>query len=125
MNFPKEDEFIDYEGKKRHFTYQVNKTAIGCTVYATEKVENGYEFSGYSPTDPFDILGELRSKIKKRLSTKYLQEQNGEFSFSHDQAIGHISSGGVVIDGKFIPFDDLSNMMQTYEGFTFNLKITE
>ena len=125
MDFPKEDKFIDYEGKERYFTYQVHKTAIGCTVHAVEKVENGYEFTSYSSTDPFNILGELRDKIKTRLSTKYLQEKNGKFSFSHDQAIGHISYGGVVIDGKFIPFDELSNMIQTYEGFTFNLKITE
>ena len=68
-------------------------------------------------------MGELRQKIRKRLSTRYLQGQKENLSFSHDEAKGTISFGGVVIDGKFITFEQFNAMIQTYEGFHFELKI--
>ena len=123
--FPKEDCFLDFEGKERVFDYIVHDVSIGYSVRAIERKENGYEFASFSELSPFNALGELRQKIRKRLSTRYLQEEHGRLHLYHDEAKGHISMGGVVIDGKFISFEQLGSMIQTYEGFLFELKIRD
>lgn len=123
--FPKEDSFLDFEGKERVFDYLVHEVSTGYSVRAKERKENGYEFASFSESSPFNVLGELRQKIRNRLSTRYLQKEHGHLHLYHDEAKGHISMGGVVIDGKFISFEQLNSMIQTYEGFLFKLKIQD
>ena len=123
--FPKEDSFLDFEGKERVFDYLVHEVGVGYSVRAKERKENGYLFASFSESSPFNALGELRQKIRKRLSTRYLQKEHGHHLLYHDEAKGHISMGGVVIDGKFISFQQLTSMLQTYEGFLFDLKIQD
>ena len=128
-DFPKEDKFLDFAGKERRFEYLVTEIPMGFVVRAVETKENGYEFQAFSATSPFHVLGELRHKIRKRLSTRYLQKEKGlEGSYLHlyhEEAKGHITYGGVVIDGMFIPFDELNRMIQTYEGWMIEIKISE
>ena len=123
--FPKEDSFLDFEGKERVFDYLVHDVRVGYSVRAKERKEDGYEFASFSESSPFNALGELRQKIRKRLSTRYLQKGQGHLLLYHDEAKGHISTGGVVIDGKFISFQQLTSMLQVYEGFLFYLKIQD
>ena len=115
--FPKNDSFLDFEGNERIFDYEVLDVNVGYSVSAIEKKENGYQFSSFSETSPFNALGDLRQKIRKRLSTRYLQEEHGRVHLYHDEAKGHISMGGVVIDGQFFSFEELGSMIQTFEGF--------
>ncbi len=75
--FPKEDCFLDFEGNERVFDYLVHNVSVGYSVRARERKEDGYEFASFSESSPFNALGELRQKIRKRLSTRYLQEENG------------------------------------------------
>jgi hypothetical protein len=123
--FPKDEIFLDFEGKERIFDYRAIDIGDGYSVAATERTEDGYCFQTIAETSPFRALGELRSKIRKRLSTRYLQRDDGNLCLSHDEAKGHISSGGVVIDGKHVSFDELASIMQVYEGFLFELKIKD
>ena len=46
-------------------------------------------------------------------------------SLTHDRLRGRISYGGVVVDGVFLPFKQLAELIQTYEGFQFDLKIVD
>ncbi len=41
---------------------------------------------------------------------------------AHDEAQGHITSDGLIIDGKEITFDELATLLQTHEGFRFSLE---
>jgi len=126
MEFPKDDTFIDCEGKKRLFEYSVNEAPIGgYIVEAKENIEDGYLFDNYAASNPYEVLGKLRGRIKKELSIRYLQKENENLSFSHDEAKGRISSGGIVIDGCFIPFEKFCEMIQTYEGFLIELNIKD
>jgi hypothetical protein len=52
-------------------------------------------------------------------------EQHGRLIVTHDRLRGHISYGGVVVDGIFLTFEQLAELMQTYEGFQFDLKIVD
>jgi len=122
-DFPKKNYFVDFEGKEREFEYLISETSIGYLVRARETKELGYEFEAFSETNPFNALGELRQKIRKRLSTRYLQKEKDGLCFYHDEAKGQIGYGGVIIDGIFVPFDRLNSMIQTYEGFLIEIKL--
>lgn len=99
----------------------------GFGVCASEDVEgdDGYVFRASSPADPFHALGELRARIRKLLSVRHLIERKGRLSLTHDRLRGRVSSGGVVVDGVFLSFDQLAELIQTYEGFQFDLTILD
>ena len=46
-------------------------------------------------------------------------------SLTHDRLRGRIDYGGVVVDGIFLTFDRFAELLQTYEGFQFDLKIID
>jgi hypothetical protein len=75
--------------------------------------------------DPFHALGDLRKRISKLLSIRHLVERHGQLTLTHDRLRGHISYGGVVVDGVFLPFEQLAELLQTYEGFQFDLKVVD
>ncbi|HOU97184.1 MAG TPA: hypothetical protein PLN06_11290 [Bacteroidales bacterium] len=122
-DFPDREHFLDFSGKKREFEYLVHENDLGYLIRAKETKDIGYEFHAFSENNPYHALGEIRQKIRKRLSTRYLQKEGGKYHLYHDEAKGHISYGGVVIDGIFIPFEHLNEMIQTYEGFHIEIKI--
>lgn len=114
----------DFSGRERAFELSVCKLSIGYLVKAKEKETGGhYAFQAFSAHSPYHVLGLLNQKIKRRLSIRYLERESGKLGFSHDEAKGHIAMDGVVVDGQHIPFEKLSEMLQVYEGFLFELKI--
>jgi len=127
-DFPAKVEFVDFAGNTRTFNLeQYPVPGGGYGVAAIEDVEGdeGYQFRAFSVVDPFHALGDLRQRIRKLLSTRHLIERDGRLSFTHDRLRGHISYGGVVVDGIFLTFEQLAELVQTYEGFQFDLKIVD
>lgn len=126
-DFPTTEEFTDFAGRKRKFTVEQYPVPSGFGVCASEDVEgdDGYVFRASSPADPFHALGELRARIRKLLSVRHLIERKGRLSLTHDRLRGRVSSGGVVVDGVFLSFDQLAELIQTYEGFQFDLTILD
>lgn len=127
--FPSVESFPDFTGKQREFVVKLEAHHRGYFLRATEKQhssdEEGYSFAAYSPTDPFFALGHLRDKIRQGLATRYLTMSGHERTLSHDRLKGNISYGGVVVDGEFIPFNELWTLLETYEGFQFSLTIAD
>lgn len=121
--FPQREYFLDFEGKSREFEYLFHENDMGFLVRAKETKDIGYEFHAFSETNPFNALGAIRQKIRKRLSTRYLQKEERGYYLCHDEAKGQIGYGGVIVDGVFIPFEHLNEMIQTYEGFYIEIKI--
>ena len=126
-DFPKTEEFVDFAGRTRKFTVEQFPVPSGYGVSASEDVEgdDGYVFRAISSVDPFQALGDLRKRIPKLLSVRHLVKRDGRLSMTHDRLRGRISSGGVVVDGIFLTFDQLADLVQTYEGFQFDLKIVD
>jgi hypothetical protein len=126
-DFPKTEEFTDFAGRPRKFTVEQFPVPSGYGVCASEDVEgdDGYVFRAYSTVDPFHALGDLRRRIRKLLSVRHLLEEDGRLSLTHDRMRGRIAYGGVVVDGIFLTFDQLAELIQTYEGFQFDLKIVD
>ena len=125
--FPTTDEFVDFAGRTRKFTIRRDELPWGYGVSASEDVEgnDGYEFRAFSVVDPFHALALLRSKIRKLLSVRHLFEQEGRLSLTHDRMRGRVAYDGVVVDGIFLTFDRFAELLQTYEGFQFDLKIID
>lgn len=127
--FPKTETYPDFAGRKHTFVIALLELPSGYFLRAQEEpdsdLDDGYMFAAYSPTDPFFALGLLRDRIRRGLATRYLLSEGGRRRLSHDRAKGRIGSGGVVIDGKFVSFDEFSVMLQSYEGFSFSLAIQD
>ena len=126
-DFPRTEEFVDFAGRTRKFTVELIPVPLGYGVCAAEDVEgdDGYVFRAFSTVDPFHALGDLRKRIRKLLSVRHLLEKDGRQSLTHDRLRGRIGSGGVVVDGIFLTFDKLAELIQTYEGFQFDFKIVD
>lgn len=128
-DFPMEESYPDFSGKQREFVIELHAQPRRYFLRATEKGESlqddGHQFAAYSPSDPYFALGILRDKIRRGLATRYLVSDDGRPAFSHDNVQGRIGDGGVVIDGKFISFEQFATLLQTYEGFQFSLKIAD
>jgi hypothetical protein len=126
-DFPSTEEFVDFAGRTRKFAIEQYPVPSGYGVCASEDVEgdDGYVFRALSTVDSFHALGDLRRRIRKLLSVRHLLEKDGELSLTHDRLRGRISSGGIVVDGIFLTFDQLADLVQTYEGFQFDLKIVD
>ena len=126
-DFPRKEEFVDFAGRTRTFTVELNELPWGHGVHAIEDVEgdDGYEFRAFSAVDAFHALALLRQRIPKLLSVRHLLEQDGTLSLTHDRLRGRVAYGGVVVDGIFLTFDRLAELIQTYEGFQFDLKIVD
>lgn len=126
-SFPSSETFVDCCGKQRQFALEVLKTGGGYFVRATEQVSgnDGYAFAAHSETDPYLALGRLRGKIQKGLATRYLTEGDGQPRLGHDVAVGHVSYGGVVLDGRYLSFDEFATILSGYEGWQFKLEIVD
>lgn len=126
-DFPTTEEFIDFSGRTRKFVIKLDELPIGYCVSAVEDVkgDDGYGFRAFSSVDPYQALADLRKRIPKLLSTRHLVKRGGRLSLTHDRLRGRVSSGGVVVDGIFLTFEQLADLVQSYEGFQFDLKIVE
>jgi hypothetical protein len=126
-DFPRTEEFVDFAGHTRKFTIKLDQLPLGYVVSAVEDVEgdDGYEFRAFSSVDPFQALADLRKRIPKLLSVRYLVKRDGRLSMTHDRLRGRIAYGGVVVDGIFLTFDQLAELIQSHEGFQFGLKIVD
>jgi hypothetical protein len=124
-SFPESETFVDCCGKSREFALELLDTGGGYFVRATERPtgSNGYAFAAHSESDPYLALGRLRGKIQKGLATRYLAEDDHQPRLGHDVAVGHISYGGVVVDGRHLSFDEFAAILSAYEGWHFKLEI--
>jgi hypothetical protein len=127
-NFPATEDFVDFAGKTR--TIKLEQFPVPGGGYGVAAIEDaagddGYVFRTFSVVDPFHALGDLRKQIRKLLATRHLVKRQGDLSLTHDRMRGHISDGGVVVDGIFLTFEQLAELMQTYEGFQFDLRIVD
>ncbi|HEX2203190.1 MAG TPA: hypothetical protein VHG91_07820 [Longimicrobium sp.] len=126
-SFPRTEAFTDCRGAARSFAIELREAMAGFFLTAREIGEDkgGYEFEMYSASSPYHALGDLRGKIRRELSTRYLTVEHGRRAFSHDAMKGRIGYDGIVVDGEHIPFDELFTMLTTYEGFELSLRIVE
>jgi hypothetical protein len=130
-DFPMKEEFQDFAGKKRQFEITYHDVGLGYTVQAVElgKDGNGYIFSTFAHGSPYLAIGQLRDKIRQNLSTRHLRKEHGHYFPAHDTLKGRITSDNgrvaVVVDGVLLSLKELGKMLDTYEGWEFDLRFRD
>ena len=126
--FPFEETFQDCAGRILRFEIRRGPQTDGVAVTAHQLDPEhwpGYKFSSWSATLG-DALGRLRAKIRAGISRRYLGEhQQLGLSLLTNRLAGEIGSGGVIVDGRHIPFDRLIDLLQIHEGGSIYLHITD
>jgi hypothetical protein len=132
-DFPLTDSYRDACGRERRFRIRAEKASPGWVLTAEEidPMDFGYEFQAFAETSPFGALGELRSKIKKGLATRYLDPVQETPALLHDRLCGRItwdrSTDGMVlvVDGRPISMDHLWSILEQHEGWQFEMMIKD
>lgn len=126
-DFPRVESCTDCCGQVRGFRVEVQTTDGGYFLRASEEGAEsaGYEFAAHSEVSPYHALGRLRRRISEGLATRYLVRDDGHRRLGHDRAVGRISYGSVVVDGEEISFEEFTEMLQSYEGWQFSLRIAD
>ncbi|HOD79615.1 MAG TPA: hypothetical protein PK155_07390 [Bacteroidales bacterium] len=134
QEFPVVDSFRNAAGQRIDFNISVIQTPSGYTVKAEETEESkcdrfGYQFESFATDSPFTALWDLRGKIKKELSIKYVDDHGEHLSLTHDEIEGRIcyskEDDSIVIetDGDKITMKEFWSIISSYEGFEISLKI--
>jgi hypothetical protein len=124
-SFPLRESFVDCCGRAREFIIDFSRSEDQRFLTAVEATDaqGRYEFAAMSETDPYLALGQLRRTIRRELSTRYLRSNGGRLGLSHDALKGRIAYGGVAVDGRFVDFAELLELVQTYESFHISIEI--
>ncbi|MCF8010941.1 MAG: hypothetical protein K9L17_10325 [Clostridiales bacterium] len=132
----------DVRGKVHNFNIRKLFTPGGILWQAVEikdDEERGYEFKVHASfeDDPNKCLRKLYQKINKGLSKKYIttDELNGQLFYQlfQEEAVGRIEWDEehdgrlpkLVIDGETYSWEQLGEMLMSYEGFNFKLQTFE
>jgi hypothetical protein len=126
-SFPLRESFVDCCGRAREFIIDLSRSEDPRFLTAVEATdEQGrYEFAAMSESGPYQALGKLRRTIRRELSTRSLRSSGGRLSLSHDVLKGRIADGGVAVDGQFVSFAELLELIQSYESFHVSLEIRD
>ncbi len=131
-DFPMREEVEDFSGKTRVFKVDCHQGHLGFTVRAREEgvAAGGYEFGAYSETSPYSALGQLRGKMRRALATRHISGAAGNYQMLHDRLCGHIEWSqdqgvSLVVDGLPLAIKDLTKILATHEGWSFELRIKD
>jgi hypothetical protein len=126
-DFPLTETFTDCCGGTRSFEVHLTTTDGGYFLRATETGDGSgdYQFAAHHASSPWVALGSLRQRIREGLATRYLVKEEGSRQLGHERAVGHISYDCVVIDGEEISFEEFASLLQTYEGWAFEIRIAD
>ena len=123
--FPEVHKFIDCAGCERVFRISVygnEGSGYGFRAIEVVDADEGYEFSAFSGAGPIEAFTEVVDKIRTALARRFLNPKSSKPELLTDEAQGHVSYGGVVIDGRFVSWDELAEMIQEHEGWEFKLE---
>lgn len=129
----------DSAGKSHQFHFQTRLLGGIVSLEAFELLDGnpgGYQFQlvGDPEDDLFALLGRLIQKIRRALSVKHLKETDGHGLQIAEQTVrGRIqwddSEDGrvplLVVDGQEISWEDLGQMLMSFEGWQFKLEILD
>lgn len=117
---------VDFAGKSRKFTISGSENGEGAsyTIYAKEGSDpnSGFEFSSHSYASPSEALTAVVQKARRGITTRHLDTEGTGLLAS--RAVGRVAMGGVVIDGRFIDWEAFATLMQSYEGWEFELTVS-
>jgi len=135
-DFPIEESYKSADGRTITFKITASQAPTGFLVEAEEtkkskKKRMGYSFTKFSPASPYLALGEIRSTIRERLATKYIDYIDQLPELTHDKLVGRIDYSTadeevvLQVDGNKLTMLDLQRILSAYEGFEITIEIKE
>lgn len=129
----------DYQGISRTFHIERRLHPIGIYLEASENIEFGYKFAvhGELNSNQYELLKKLIEKVRKGIGKQQVETKvfpNGQTvkTILNDQFTGLIeydeNTEGtplVIIDGKPFTWEEVGQMVMSYEGFQIKLKMYE
>ncbi|WP_377887510.1 hypothetical protein [Alkalihalobacillus sp. R86527] len=133
---PEEIEVNDHSGTRRNFTVQQRLYPNGIFIDATEGTEFGYQFAvhGELECNQTELFEKLKDKVQRGVAKRFTKvgEYPGGQKYSaiiDDEVVGHIdydemssSTPMIVIDGQPYTWEQLGEMVNSFEGFQFQMK---
>jgi hypothetical protein len=135
--FPVKESYQSVDGNIVEFEIYMIETPQAYILNAEETPKSrgkrfGYRFNAFASDSPSSALENLRKKINKELSVKYLEyDEYGHLALKHNKLVGRIDysdeDNEIVIeaDGIKISLLDFWKILPTYEGFEFEFKIED
>lgn len=134
---PEKITVYDYAGTARNFSVQPRLYPNGILLEAAEDIEYGYRFAVHGELDcnQTELFQKLADKVEHRVSIRYTKTgkfPNGQkyHSIIANEAVGHIdheemspSVPKVVIDGQPYTWEQFGEMVKSFEGFQFQMKL--
>lgn len=135
---------LDVDGQPHMFEFEVRlSTGLGVVAYELINGERGlgYEFSVLEhPATPLrEAYAKLIAKITAGLSVKYLETRDDHrYRWGQTSIVGSAVNGrveerrddetgedqlGVVVDGRFLTFEEFGRALSSYVGFNFRLEM--
>lgn len=127
----------DVDGEPHEFHFTTRLLPSGISIQALEIKDGspqGYQFDVIGPLegDVLALFGQLFERVRNALSQKHLEMTEYGLHIANDDVVrGRIdwddeSDGRIpllIIDGKPVTWEQLGEMLMTYEGFNFKLEI--
>lgn len=122
---PKARTYTDCTGRAIEFVHDVHEMrGMGFHISAIESGGSpGYEFKSAVCASPYIAYLDVHEKIQAELKQKYLVPADGDINLLSNELAGRVGYGGIVVDGKRITFEQLTKLLETYEGWEFSLKL--
>jgi hypothetical protein len=129
----------DYSGVRREFNIIQRIVPVGIFIEAVENKEHGYKFAvhGELECDQSKLFQHLLDKVKHGINTCYLTKHkfpNGQEieTIKNDKFVGRLefdesneSTPLVIIDGNPYTWQQLGQMVSTFEGFQIQVKMVD
>ena len=135
--------FADVGGVDHTFDFTTHLFGTRVIIEAFERMQDdddkGYRFCVLGDAEEgvsnFELFAQLVARIKRALARKHIERGGDGCRRITDEGVvrGHITSDTrtgsrlpvLVIDGQEVPWDELGDMVMTYEGFHFKLQIVD
>ncbi len=128
----------DAAGARRRFHFLVRHLGDRVALEAFEVQDGergGYEFQiiDDAEVDLFELMARLAQRMRRALALRHLADDGGRLSIADTTVRGRVSCDPdadyrvpvLVIDGREVSWDQLGQMLMTFEGWQFKLEIKD
>lgn len=125
--FEEQEHFTDCAGAIRSFDLTIRDIPgagfSGHAYEVTSAADGGYIFRSFAEASFTLALARLRGKIRAGLAQRFLIHDGEALDMPLERLCGRIDCDGVVVDGRLMDWTALQSLLQTYEGWEFELRI--
>ena len=125
--YEEREHFTDCAGAIRYFDltiYDIPGAGFsGQANEVTSATDGGYMLRSFAEASFTTALARLRGKIRAGLAQRFLIHDGEALDMPLERLCGRIDCDGVVVDGRLLDWAALQSLLQTYEGWEFELRI--